>query len=264
MNLDLALSVLAMALITSVSYASAQSFQNDASGGVDPSLPPTPDMNFSDSPDFESPLGIASPEFPDVNGTYVNPELGLQIDLPTGWTGKEISFIMNSVIASPHGVDLESVEEPGTAMTIQMINQETVNELANLAQSFGSGGAGNESQMASDPLAIGGVEGEQCDELPASFVTINGIKSEQRSASCTDEEGTTSKIRAYAFSTADDTIILLALVSNSTSEYDQYLPLFEESVKTVKISEPGDIATSELYRKHKEMERQQNNNITMG
>jgi hypothetical protein len=263
MNFDLALSVLAMALITSVSYASAQSFPNDTAGGADPSLRPIPDMNFSDS-GLESSFGIASPEYPDVNGTYVNPKLGLQIDLPTGWTGKEISFIMNSVIASPQGVDLESVEEPGTAMTIQMIDQETVNDLANLAQSFGLEGAGNDSQMASDPLAIGGVEGEQCDELPASFVTINGIKAEQRSASCTDEEGTSSKIRAYAFSTADDTIILLALVSNSTSEYDQYLPLFEESVKTVKISEPGDIATSELYRKHKEMERQQNNNITMG
>ena len=261
MNFDLALLVLAMALITSVSYASAQSFPNDTAG-VDPSPRPMPDMNFSDS-GLESSFGIASPEYPDVNGTYVNPKVGLQIDLPAGWTGKEISFIMNSVIASPEGVDLESIEEPGTAMTIQMINQETVNELANLAQSFGFEGAGNESQMASDPLAIGGVEGEQCEELPASFVTINGIKAEQRSASCTDEEGT-SKIRAYAFASADDTIILLALVSNSTSEYDQYLPLFEESVKTVEISEPGDIATSELYRKHKEMESQQNNNITMG
>lgn len=263
MNLNLALSILAMALITSVGYTSAQSFQNDAAG-VDTSLRPMPDVNFSNSPDFESSLGFASPEFPDVNGTYVNPELGLQIDLPTGWTGKEIPFIMNSVVASPQGVDLESVEEPGTAMTIQMINQETVNELANLAQSFGLEGAGNESQMASDPLAIGGVEGQQCDELPPSFVTINGITAEQRSASCRDEEGTTSNIRAYAFATADDTIVLLALVSNSTSEYDQYLPQFEESVKTVKISEPGDIAASELYRKHKEMERQKNNNITMG
>jgi hypothetical protein len=98
-----------------------------------------------------------------------------------------------------------------------------VNEL-NLAQSFGFEGVGNESQMASDPLAIGGVEGERCEELPASFVTINGIKAEQRSASCSDEEGTTSKVRAYSLATADDTIVLLALVSNSTSEYDQYLP----------------------------------------
>ncbi len=220
MNLNLILSVLAVALITTVSYASAQ---NDAAG-VDSSVRPMPDMNFSNSPDFESSLGVASPEFPNVNGTYVNPEVGLQIDLPTGWTGKEISFIMNSVIASPEGIDLESVDEPGTAMTVQMINQETVNELANLAQSFGLEGAGNESQMASDPLAIGGAEGEQCDELPASFVTINGIKAEQRSASCTDEEGTTSKIRVYAFATSDDTVILMALVSNSTSEYDQYLP----------------------------------------
>lgn len=72
MNLNLTLSVLAIALITSMSYASAQSFQNDAAG-VDPSLRPTPDMNFSDSPDFESPLGVASPEFPDVNEPMLTP-----------------------------------------------------------------------------------------------------------------------------------------------------------------------------------------------
>jgi hypothetical protein len=264
MNVNPALSVVIMVLITSVSYASAQSFQNNEDSvpqlrGADPSLGPMPDLNFSNSPESESSLGIASPGFnlPDVNGTYVNSEVGLQIDLPNGWTGKEISFLMNSVIASPQGADIEAYEEPGTVMIIQMINQEAFNQLANLAQSFGFGAA-NESQMRSDPLAIGSVEGEQCDEVPASFVTINRIKSEQRSASCTDEEGTTSKIRAYAFATADDTIILMALSSNSTSEYNQYLPQFEESVKTIKISEPGDIATSELYRKHKEMERQRN------
>ncbi|HEU4822823.1 MAG TPA: hypothetical protein VFS97_05300 [Nitrososphaeraceae archaeon] len=263
MNVNLAAVV--MVLITSVSYASAQSFQNNGDSvltqlpGADPSLGPMPDLNFSNSPESGSSLGIASPEFnlPDVNGTYVNSEVGLQIELPNSWTGKEISFLMNSVIASPQGVDIEAYEEPGTVMIIQMINQEAFNQLANLAQSFGFGAA-NESQMRSDPLAIGSVEGEQCDEVPASFVTINRIKAEQRSASCTNEEGTTSKIRAYAFATANDTIILMALSSNSTSEYNQYLPLFDESVKTIKISEPGDITTSELYRKHKEMERQRN------
>ena len=266
LNYGLAIPTLTVALITLVSYASAQNSQSDIDSelsqliaGSNSSLP----TNLSMSPEFGPTLGMETPEFslPDVNGTYANPEVGLQIDLPKGWSGKEISFLINSVIAAPQGVDLESSDEPATMMAIQMIDQETFDELANLAQSFGFGGDANESQMPSDPLAIGGSEGEQCEELPVSFVTINGIKAEQRSASCTDEEGATSNVRAYAFATADDTIVLLALVSNSTSEYDQFLPMFEQSVKTIKISEPGDIATSELYRKHKEMEKQ--NNMTL-
>ncbi|HEU4824753.1 MAG TPA: hypothetical protein VFS97_15120 [Nitrososphaeraceae archaeon] len=56
-------------------------------------------------------------------------------------------------------------------------------------------------------------------------------------------------------------IIVLAFSGNSTNEYNQYLPVFEESVKTIKISKPGDIATSELYKKHKELETQTNQTI---
>jgi hypothetical protein len=81
-----------------------------------------------------------------------------------------------------------------------------------------------------------GDEGEQCKELPASFITINGIKAEQRSGDCTDEDGSIMKIKGYAFATADDTIIMFTLSSNSTNEYNQYLPQFEESVKTIHSS----------------------------
>jgi hypothetical protein len=93
-------------------------------------------------------------------------------------------------------------------------------------------------------------------ELPASFITINGIKAEQRSGDCTDEDGSIMKIKGYAFATTDDTIIMFTLSSNSTNEYNQYLPQFEESVKTIKIEMPGDIATSELHKRHKELEIQ--------
>jgi hypothetical protein len=216
------------------------------------------DSNFSKSSEFDSPLGLETPELnlPDVNGTYVNSDVGLQVDLPKGWKGKEISFIMDSVIAAPKGINLEAFEEPGTAMAIKMIDEETFNKFASLAQFLGE----NASQVGGgDPLSMQGVEGQQCKELPASFVTINGIKAEQRTADCTDEGGTVTKTKGYTFATANDTIIVLALFGNSTKEYNQYLPQFEESVKTIKISEPGDIATSEIYKKHKELEMQNNN-----
>lgn len=87
--------------------------------------------------------------------------------------------------------------------------------------------------------------------VPASFVTINGINAEQRTVDCTDENGAIMKAKAYAFATDDDSIIVLALTSNSTHEYNQYLPLFEESVKTIKISKPGDILHQSYTRNTK-------------
>jgi len=95
---------------------------------------------------------------------------------------------MDVVIAAPREVDLEVTEEPGTAMIIQVINKEMFNELAGFAQSLGLEGGENSSQVGSDPFATEGDEGEQCKELPASLITINGIKAKQRSGDCTDEE----------------------------------------------------------------------------
>ena len=112
-----------------------------------------------------------------------------------------------------------------------------------------------------NPLAM--QEGDQCQELPTSFVTVNGLKAEQRSGDCAGEEGSNTKIKAYTFATADGTIILLAFSSYSINDYSRYLPQFEDSDKTIMIAQPGDVATSELYQKHKELEMQTQTNMTM-
>jgi hypothetical protein len=206
-----------------------------------------PGGNFSELPETDLPPGLPPPiNIPDINGTYVNPDVGFQVDLPEDWNGKEITFLLDMVVAAPGGVEIESIDEPGTTMIIQVLDEESFDELARM--------------QGGDPLAM--QEGDQCQELPTSFVTINGLKAEQRSGDCTGEEGSNTKIKAYTFATADGTIILLAFSSDSINDYNRYLPQFEESVRTIKISQPGDVATSELYQKHKELEMQTQTNIT--
>jgi hypothetical protein len=213
-------------------------------------LEPEPGGNFSELAESDLPLGPAPPvNIPDINGTYINPDVGFQVDLPKGWSGKEITFLLDMVVAAPPGIEIESMEAEGTAMIIQVLDEESFGELARMP-----GG---------DPLAMQSGESDQCKELPASFVTINGLKAEQRSGDCTGEEGSDTKIKAYTFATADGTIILLAFSSDSINDYNRYLPQFEESVKTIRISHPGDVATSELYQKHKELEMQTQANMTM-
>jgi hypothetical protein len=252
-------------------------------------LSPQPDLNFSQFPEFDdSPqsedFASFSSFFTDVNGTYMNPNIGFQIDLPRGWKGIEINFLINSVFAVPEETNLDLLEEgedfqePATFMTIQGIDQESFNELESLVSelpALGEGGgvggeegtplqgSGNPLGTTASPFADNAVS---CSYSQPSFVTINGINAEERVGECIDEEGGTNpKTKSYAFATQDNSLIVLGFYGNSTGTYDQNLPLFEESVKTINISRPADIATSEIYNRYKELvELQQLSNQTGG
>jgi hypothetical protein len=163
--------------------------------------------------------------------------------------GKKLRFCWTWSSWLPRGVEIDSLEAEGTAMIIQVLDREAFDGLARM--------------HGADPLAMQAGESDECKELPASFVTINGFKAEQRSGDCTGEEGSNAKIKAYTFATADGTFILLAFSSDSINDYNRYLPQFEESVKTIRISQPGDVATSELYQKHKELEMHTQTNMNM-
>jgi hypothetical protein len=267
-----------------------------------------PDQNFSEFPEFDdfsqtedfSPFSSSSSSFmTDVNGTYVNPNIGFQIDLPTGWKGVEINFLINSVFAVPGETNLELLkeggigedfQEPATFMTIMGIDQEGFNTLESIVSQFpalgGQGGAadGGGGQAgtslpqgsSSDPLGTTstmtpfGDSAVTCTFSQPSFVTINGINSEERMGECTDGGGgggegeTNAKTKSYAFATQDNSLIVLGFYSNSTGTYDQNLPLFEESVRTISISLPADIATSDIYNRYKELVELQLSNQTSG
>jgi hypothetical protein len=253
----------------------------------DPSPPPTglmQDLNFSELSEFDlnqleesTSSSSSSSLMNDVNGTYINPDIGFQVDLPKDWNGKEIKFLINSVFAAPEQINLEDggFKEPGSFMTILGINEGTFNMLADIDQlsGIGRGGGGGggigevgaeRSSQGSDPLDIATAYGDglSCkEETSSSFVTINGINAEQRSQECTGVgDGVTNpKTKSYAFATQNNSLIVLGFFSNSTTSYNENLPLFEESVKTIKISKPTDIAASEVYKKYKELELEKSN-----
>jgi hypothetical protein len=255
---------------------------------------PQPDLNFSEFPefdDFSQSQDLAFP-FPssimtDINGTYVNPNIGFRIDLPVGWKGVEINFLINSVFAVPGETNLElltqqgagggeAFQEPATFMTIVGIDQESFNMLESIVPQLpalrqgggggGQGGAGGQEEVlpqgSSDPLGTAttpfGDNAVSCTYLQPSFVTINGINAEERVGECIDEEagvgvGTNPKTKSYTFATQDNSLIIVGFFGNSTITYDQNLPLFEESVRTISISRPADIATSDIYNRYKEL-----------
>ena len=242
-------------------------------------------LNFSEFPELnnstqsEEFASLFSSFMTDVNGTYTNPDIGFQIDLPTGWKGKEINFLIKSVFAAPGEINLlelegEDFQDLATFMTILGIDEGTFNMIEEFSKlpALEEGGVGEEETLlqGSDPLdttttPFGNTDVLSCTFSQPSFVTINGINAEERSGECIDEEGggINSKTKSYAFATQNNSLIVLGFYGNSTGAYDQNLPFFEESVKTINISRPADIAASEIYNRYKELvESQQLSNQT--
>ena len=93
-----------------------------------------------------------------------------------------------------------------------------------------------------------------CKKLSNSIVTISGINAEELTEECIDNNsGIEAKVKGYIFGTQDNAIVALGYYGMSIT-YDQYLPQFEDSVKTIKISTPGDISKSEAFAKFKALE----------
>ena len=225
--------------------------------------------NFSnfDSSDFVIPQF----SFPDVNGTYINSDIGYEIELPQGWKGKEFKFMMDMVFATPNEINLDQIEEQGTIMTISGIDKDYFDMLTGLTnlQSFEGGsneqltGLEDDEEVFQDTDASNPASDnimDSCTDFQTEPVTVNGISAEQIIANCIDENGEKTKAKEYAFATSDDSIILISFYSDSITEFNKYLPLFEESVKTIKITNPDDIAKSEIYKKYK-LELQSNKTI---
>ena len=227
-------------------------------------------QNFSNSSEFDNLTDFAMPNmfFQDVNGTYMDSDIGYQIDLPKDWKGKESKFIMNMVFASPEEINLEDIEEPGTFIILFGLDKEYFDMLTDLTQlpSFQEGSNDEQLLQDSDSLTNNNPSSDSildsCNDFQTEPITVNGINAEQIIADCIDENGIYTKAKIYAFATSDDSIILTGLYSDSNNEYNQYLPLFEDSVKTIKITNPGDIAKSESYKKYKEIELQSNKTLS--
>lgn len=202
---------------------------------------------FSDLENFESDLLSFYSNIPDLNGTYINDEIGFQINLPLNWTGKQMSFLTDMVMVSPNGIDLESIETPEIMMTINTINEEYFNMFSDTLQSEN---VSNETTMTD----TGTFDPESCKLLSSSPVLINTIKSEEVAYECIID-GMVTQSKGYAFATTDNSLIVVGLIGNNNT-FNEYLPSFEDSIKTIQISNPVDVATSEIYKKYKEFEMQ--------
>jgi hypothetical protein len=219
-----------------------------------------PQLNSSEFPGIEDDSNTTSTSgISAVSGTYVNDRVGFQINLPDGWSGQEIKFLVNMALVSPEGFKL-SDKRPETFMTVSGIDAAAFDFITSIAEQALEGGSIQELYQ----LDLTGTSSSSvtCKKLSSSIVTINGINAEELAQECTDGE-LQAKGKGYIFGTQDNSLIAIGYYGTS-STYDQYLPQFEDSVKTIKISKPGDISKSETFAKFKDLEAKLTQSLQTG
>jgi hypothetical protein len=206
---------------------------------------------YSQTNDSDTSSGFSSFSFdiPDVSGTFVNNDTGFEITFPSNWTGKQITLLHDMVMVSPEGFDMEALQEPETVMMVNTINEEIYNQISE-SLNFNAENASSEED-SSVPSGLQSEAGESCDPETASIETVNDLTAEKSIYNCT-VDGATFLTQAYAFATSDNSVVLVGF-TGSAETFEQYLPEFEESVQTTKISNPADIRESELYSNYKDL-----------
>jgi hypothetical protein len=211
-------------------------------------------FNLSDITDNSSfDLRSLLSSFKAVNGTYMNPDYGFEIAFPHGWVGTEFSGPFGKIV-STSPFQLGTNPNGLSAMSIMFVDNRnntalaTISNLTNPLEATTSQGSDS-------------IEQPRCKSLSFSPVTINGIKGEEGTYTCENimpgtGQNASFRAKGFTFATKDNSLILISF-TGSQNLYEKELPKFEDSVKTVKLNNPGDISTSETYKVYKKALSQQ-------
>ena len=157
-----------------------------------------------------------------ISGTYRDPVAGFEIQLPEGWSGPQPSYSGEDVRVSPGGYDLSSTAD---IMKISVYAKSYINK----EKLDGYNASSYEGMVKKIAEGIG------CKVTSDTYVKINGINSKNITEECGDYS------KAITFQLATDKNLIFLRLDTVAYRFDDYLPKFAQSVKTIKIDKPGDI-----------------------
>ena len=180
-----------------------------------------------------------------ISDTYTNPDLGFTIVFPPGWNGSEISYGpgRSASVISPETFDTGIPSAIGVTF-IDNRNGSALSAISNATDTFAdpsSSGMGGSSQ---EP---------RCKSIEISNVDLNGINAEQRIFECpnlANMGGGNATVKSCTLVTGDDSLVTVSFFS-SKEDYEKNLPVFDDAVKTIKLSNPGDISNSTTFNAYK-------------
>jgi len=160
------------------------------------------------------------PSIEEISGKYVDDKVGVEIVFPPGWSGMTMGLPEGSMATvSPDGMTSMNKNSftAMTLMTSEKIKSDT---------------------PPKSPIAQ---EKSTCDTPSTKPTTVGGMSATETIISCTNEDGTTIKLKTISAETTTHWIVVSFMAS--ASDYDTKVGEFDDSVKTLKIQNA--IATPE-------------------
>lgn len=186
------------------------------------------------------------PEFKEVKGKYVNEELGIEITLPSGWSGIEFPSIMllagmeGGFIASPQGFDITGSPSPDApVMILKVYDAKKMTKIKAEPPSESL----PQTQPREEPTEPTTPKEPACKVLSYNIRTISGASGIEGVVECTveDENGNPMQVRMkglYISQETDDSIRTIRVgFAAKVNEYDKYIQDFDNALNTLKISD---------------------------
>jgi len=166
-----------------------------------------------------------------VSGTYTNDDYGISVRLPSGWSGTVTDFKVSEtgapitqlqVMDGGIEANMDAMQEGKFAIIMFTIVDKT------------------DDKTIPEPGPPTEEYEVDCSYISAEKITSDGKNAMKLEAECTGTD-TSMKIRAYHYATADK-IVMYAYTTSPSSNFDNHLDKFEDSVKTLSIDNLVDIS----------------------
>src|SRR5579875_2108657 len=173
-----------------------------------------------------------------IMGNYSNPDFGIQISLPAGWSGNEISSSnMLTAIVAPGGLMTQT--NSTILMTInvsdkkQSDNNPPLPQPPNTSKQPDCNQTSSASSLSSSPSAT----------TTTTTIKLSGVNATETVMQCTLDNGSSMKLKVDALQT-DKKWVTVSLMAIPPSVYDSEVAAFDSSVKTLKVANAIDLSAT--------------------
>jgi len=173
-----------------------------------------------------------------VSGFYEDTDLGFKLDIPPGWSGFKPVFFPIAIVV-PDKSNINSI----------LTNQSALEKYSNLeiSSSLMQIIGFNFSNFDKLKYFLEHKKLDQCIVTSDLQVMINKIEGHKLIYNCErgDNPGNNTE---YLFATRNDSLISISFWQNSSTPNPDHLSHFDESIKSVKISNPINVENSLLFQ----------------
>ena len=206
----------------SSSSAFAQKYGN-------PEVPNMEDFEIPSQEDMEKMM-----KQQEVSGTYTNSDVGVKVVVPDGWSGMASDFKDPSTGEWITGMQV--MQGGLEANMAAMMNGEIeVIVLSIMDKSEDDHDNTDLPDMMPPNSSSNDVLDAECSIITAEKISING-KDVMKMESLCEGNDLSMQSRLYHYATADDKIVSYAYMASPSSEFDKNINAFEDSVKTLSIT----------------------------